>query len=152
MPVGSIVAVLDTSVLAPMPVADTLLRLAEEPRFYLPRWSNQILDELHRTLEIKFGYSAEQAARRVRVMLTAFPEAMVTGYAELIPAMKNHPKDAHVLAAAIRCRAQAIVSDNKRHFPKEALTGYSITCLTAGEFLEEQYRLDSAGFLSLIEG
>jgi predicted nucleic acid-binding protein len=66
--------------------------------------------------------------------------------------MKNHPKDAHVLAAAIRCRAQAIVSDNKRHFPKEALTGYSITCLTAGEFLEEQYRLDSAGFLSLIEG
>ena len=92
MPVGSIVAVLDTSVLAPMPVADTLLRLAEEPRFYLPRWSNQILDELHRTLEINFGYSAEQAARRVRVMRTAFPEAMVTGYAELIPANEEPPQ------------------------------------------------------------
>lgn len=30
------VAVLDTCVLAPMPLCDTLLRLAEEPAFYIP--------------------------------------------------------------------------------------------------------------------
>jgi hypothetical protein len=47
MQINSFVAVLDTCVLAPMPVADTLLRLAEEPCFYLPRWSEHILSELH---------------------------------------------------------------------------------------------------------
>ena len=72
-----------------MPVADTLLRLAQEPRFYLPRWSKDILEELHLTLEVRFGYSAEQAARRVRVMNRAFPESLVTGYESLIPSMKQ---------------------------------------------------------------
>jgi len=32
------IAVLDTCVLAPMPLCDTLLRLAEDPAFYLPKW------------------------------------------------------------------------------------------------------------------
>ena len=41
-----LVVVLDTNVLAPVPVADTLLRLAEEPAFYLPRWPEEILLEL----------------------------------------------------------------------------------------------------------
>lgn len=49
------VAVLDACVLAPMPIADTLLRLAEEPAFYLPRWSDELLSELERTLGEKFG-------------------------------------------------------------------------------------------------
>lgn len=35
-------AVLDACVLAPMPVCDTLLRLAEEPAFYKPKWSEDI--------------------------------------------------------------------------------------------------------------
>ena len=34
-----LIVVLDTCVLAPMPLCDTLLRLAEDPAFYMPRWS-----------------------------------------------------------------------------------------------------------------
>lgn len=34
--------VLDTCVLVPMPLCDTLLRLAEEPALYLPKWSDDI--------------------------------------------------------------------------------------------------------------
>src|ERR1700722_15265240 len=88
---NSFVAVLDTCVLAPMPVADTLLRLAEEPCFYLPRWSPHILDELRRTLIGKFGYTDQQADRRLNVMRDFFPEALVGDYEDLIPSMKNHP-------------------------------------------------------------
>jgi hypothetical protein len=32
-------AVLDACVLLPMPPADTLLRMAERPRLYVPKWS-----------------------------------------------------------------------------------------------------------------
>src|SRR5436305_10152730 len=142
MQINGFVAVLDTCVLAPMPIADTLLRLAEEPCFYLPRWSDHILTELHRTLSVKFRYTEQQAERRIQVMREYFPESLVTGYEDLIPMMKNEPKDAHVLAAAVRCSAHTIVTDNKGDFPAQVLSQYSIECLSAGEFLEHQYHLD----------
>jgi len=49
------IAVLDACVLAPMPVADTLLRLAERA-YFTPKWSGEILSETKSTLE-KFGYN-----------------------------------------------------------------------------------------------
>jgi len=43
-------AVLDACVLLPMPLADTLLRMAETPRLYLPKWSEETLQEITRNL------------------------------------------------------------------------------------------------------
>lgn len=103
-----------------MPVADTLLRLAEEPAFYIPKWSPHILDEVRRTL-VRFGYSQPQIDRRIEKMTGAFPEALTVDYEDLIEAMKNDPKDRHVLACAIRSTSHAIVTSNKKHFPAPAL-------------------------------
>lgn len=41
--------VLDACVLANIRVCDLFLRLAEEPRLYLPYWSETILNETQRT-------------------------------------------------------------------------------------------------------
>lgn len=38
--------VLDSCVLLPMPLADTLLRIADEPRLYVPKWSDEIMAEV----------------------------------------------------------------------------------------------------------
>ena len=141
------IVLLDACVLAPMPVADTLLTLAEDPAFYTPRWSAEILAEVARTLLVKFKYSPAQVQRRLQTMQAAFPGAMVDGYSGLVAAMKNDPKDHHVLAAAIRCGAHAIVSDNKKHFPRAALDPYGIDCITANEFIEHQYHLDEDEFI-----
>jgi hypothetical protein len=43
-----------------MPLADTLLRLAAEPHLYQPKWSDQIMAEVSRTLEEKFGLLARR--------------------------------------------------------------------------------------------
>jgi predicted nucleic acid-binding protein len=102
-----------------MPVADTLLRLAEQPHFYIPKWSQRVLKELERTLRDKFGYQQFQVNRRLAAMRNMFPDAMVTGHDDLIRAMTNDPRDRHVLAAAVRGGADAIVSNNVKHFPKE---------------------------------
>jgi hypothetical protein len=80
-------------------------------------------------------------------MKDSFPEAMVTGYQELIDAMKNDTNDRHVLAAAVRCGAHAIVSNNKKHFPAEMLQPYDLECITADEFLEHQYHLNPDLFI-----
>jgi len=133
-----------------MPVADTLLKLAEEPAFYTPRWSSEILKELSKTLA-KFGYTESQIARRVEQMLGAFPDAVVDGYEHLIGSMTNNSKDRHVLAAAVRCGAHCIVSNNKKHFPDDALSEYNLECLTADEFIEHQYHLNPDLFIDILE-
>jgi predicted nucleic acid-binding protein len=134
--------VLDTCVLAPMPLCDTLLRLAEEPGMFLPRWSHGIFAELARVLN-KFGLTEAQIHRRITTMRDHFGEAEITGYEGLIPSMKNHEKDRHVLAAAVRGGAHAILTFNASDFPDEAIRPYGIVILTPDEFLVHQYHLDS---------
>ncbi|MEU4773363.1 hypothetical protein [Micromonospora sp. NPDC023644] len=64
-----------------------------------------------------------------------FPEAMVSGYEHLINEMTNHPKDRHVLAAAVAADAEAIVTANLRDFPDHALAPYAIEVLHPDDFL-----------------
>lgn len=149
MRLSQFVAVLDTCVLAPMPVMDTLLRLAEEPAFYTPKWSKEILEELRRTLG-KLGRSPAQIDRRIFTMTRAYPDAVVEGFQALIFSMTNDEQDRHVLAAAVKCGAHAIVSDNKKHFPHECLAAYNLECLTADEFLVHQYHLDPDAFINVL--
>jgi hypothetical protein len=135
------IAVLDTCVLAPMPLCDTLLRLAEDPAFYIPRWTDDILLELRSTL-LRMGYTETQASRRITAMETAFDDAKVTGYECLVASMTNDAKDRHVLAAAVRCGAHAIITDNVRHFPPAAVTPYDIGVITPDDFLVHQFHLN----------
>jgi len=121
MKISQYVTLFDTCVLAPMPVVDTILRLAEEPAFYVPKWSTHIIQELEKILVEKFKFSKDQVDRRIRSMELAFPSARVTGYDGLIDSMTNDLKDRHVLAAAVKCGAHSIVTDNVRHFPLESL-------------------------------
>lgn len=151
MRINQYVAVLDTCVLAPMPVADTLFRLAEEPAaFYSPRWSPDILKELRKTLG-KFDFSQDQITHRIEQMESSFPDALVEGYGHLIGSMKNNSKDRHVLAAAVRCGAHSIVSNNKKHFPDDVLAEFDMECLTAEEFLAHQYHLNPDAFINALK-
>jgi len=84
------------------------------------------------------GCTPAQASRRITAMETAFEDAKVGGYNRLIASMTNHPKDRHVLAAAVRCGAHAIVTDNIRHFPPESVAPYDTEVLTPDEFLVRQ--------------
>jgi hypothetical protein len=143
------VAVLDTCVLVPMPLADTLLRLAGQPAFYIPHWSSEILKELTATL-LKFGYAEVQAANRINGMQTAFPEALVTGYERHLSSMKNNPKDRHVRAAAVGCDAHLIVSNNKKHIPRDVLSEFNLECVTADEFIEERFHRNPDLFITVL--
>ena len=76
-------------------------------------------------------------------MCEAFPEAMVNVPTELLRAIDCLPdeNDRHVLAAAIMGRANTIVSQNTKHFPKECLLKFGVLCQTADDFLIHQYHL-----------
>lgn len=137
-------AVLDACVLVPMALCDCLLRLAEEPALYRPLWSEQILAEVAKTLQTDFHRSPEEIAWRINQMKAAFPEAMVTVPCELLRAVECLPDkdDRHVLAAAIMGHANAIVTQNTKHFPAEECLGkFGVLCQPADEFLVNQYHL-----------
>ena len=81
------------------------------------------------------GLTAEQADHRIAKMVEAFPEALVTGYAEVVPAMRNHEGDRHVLAAAVVGKADVIVTDNLANFPEHICGDFDLEVQTADQFL-----------------
>jgi predicted nucleic acid-binding protein len=143
---------LDACVLVPMPLCETLLRLAEEPALYRPLWSDSILQEVGTALD-RMKYSPEQVKRRLDAMRITFPEAFVPVPRDLIQALTciPDPKDRHVLAAAIRGKADAILTLNDRDFPSECLAQYEIDRMSPDEFLIHQYHLNPGAVLDKLD-
>jgi predicted nucleic acid-binding protein len=136
------VAVLDACVLIPMPLADTLLRLAEPPALFEARWTNDILAEVTRTLEHRFGKSPEKARYREAAMREFFPSSLVHHYRRLIPEMENHPKDRHVLAAAVACHAEYLVTLNLKDFPSKAVEKFLVEVVDPSTFLKKLWSIE----------
>ncbi len=77
-------------------------------------------------------------------MNIAFPDANVEGYEELILSLSlPDPDDNHVLAAAIRCKADVIVTSNLKHFPKEYLTRYDLEPQDQDTFISNLTELET---------
>lgn len=136
---------IDACVLVDRAVADTMLRAAEMG-LYRAQWSPEILGETQRTmvrLLTRAGKTnPERGAERLVAELRGnFPDALITGYEALIPAMQNDEGDRHVLAAAVTGHSQAIVTWNTRHFPASALDAYRIEVLTPDQFLADLFDL-----------
>jgi predicted nucleic acid-binding protein len=132
-------AYLDTCVLYPAYLCDTLLRLAEAAAFR-PLWSPDVMEELARSL-VKRGIAADRVDRRISQMTNTFPDAMVTGYETLVQGMTNDPKDRHVLAAAVRANAEVLVTFNLGDFPAAALEPFDIAAVHPDDFLLDQLDL-----------
>lgn len=135
-------ALLDACVLVPVALADTLLRLAEHG-LYRPLWSERILDETTSAIERVHPDLADgRARRRATAMTAAFPDALVTGWEPLVDGITlPDPDDRHVVAAAVRGRADAIVTANLRDFPDHAVRGLGISVQSPDLFLLDQLDL-----------
>lgn len=139
-------AFLDANVLYPFTLRDTLLRCAESD-LYQPFWSAEVLDEATRNL-VKNGVMAKTQAERLSAHIKlAFPEAMVDGHEDLVGAMRNHPKDAHVAAAAVKAGARVIVTFNLSDF-ENLPDGYEAQ--SPDEFLCHLHDLDPDMMLDII--
>lgn len=117
-----------------MPLCDTVLRLAAAELFE-PYWSETILEEVRRNLVEDGRSSISSATARIAMMRVHFPEAIVNGHDSLIPAMTNHPKDRHVLAAAVKAGADQLVTDNLRDFGPDSTEPLGIEVRSPDEFL-----------------
>lgn len=141
---------LDACVLVPQRLSSLLLTLAEEGLFE-PRWSERILAETERALTEKLGLSRERAVRRLTAMREAFPEASVHGSERLEMGLTCHPKDRHVLAAAIATGADTLVTSNVKDFPEESCRPHGVTVPDPDTFLLDLMARDGLACRSAVE-
>lgn len=144
-------AVLDACVLFQAPLRDTLLRAADAG-MYLPFWSLEILEEVRRNLVQDAKLTPAQAARLVEVMQAAFPGALVVGDLQATTAsMRNHPKDRHVLAAAVASGAGVVVTHNIKDFQAADLDGTGVVAQSPDDFLLRLFAEHAEGLLLVTE-
>jgi predicted nucleic acid-binding protein len=132
----------DASVLYPPTLRDVLIRVAQEGMVHA-KWTNRILDETFNAIEKTNPHlDPARLARTRELMSGAIRDCLVVGYEPLIDVVElPDPDDRHVLAAAIRARAQVIVTSNTKHFPADALSPWDVVAKTPDEFLLDQFFL-----------
>jgi predicted nucleic acid-binding protein len=102
------------------------------------RWSAHIHDEWMKAVNEKYGIALEKLVTRRDCMNASVPDGCVAGYEELIEPLKlPDPNDRHVLAAAIRCGASAIITFNEKDFPADVLKKYGIHTRHPDDFILE---------------
>ncbi len=142
-------AVLDASVLFRGGVRDFLLWIAEAGAFS-PVWSDMIHDEWMRSRSGKFGDSNSRLERARSEMERAFPGANFDPDDKVLTHVRlPDPEDVHVVATAVAAEANAIVTYNKKHFPKEVLSPMGLRAETPDLFC---VRLIRKNLPLLIEG
>ncbi len=134
--------VLDANVLYPAPLRDFLLELAVAG-LYRARWTDEITDEWVRNLLAKReDLDKFQLQCTVEKMEEAVPGCLVTDYKPILDGLSlPDENDRHVLAAAIKCSAQVIVTYNLKDFPASALEPFGIEAKHPDEFLQDCYDL-----------
>lgn len=134
-------AVYDACVLYPAPLRDFLIRLALTGTFRA-RWTARIHDEWTRAVLRSRPELAGALARTRSLMDEAVSDCLVEGYEALAAGIElPDPDDAHVVAAAVRCGANVIVTFNLKDFPRSQLQPLGIDVQHPDEFADYLFDL-----------
>jgi predicted nucleic acid-binding protein len=149
---ASFTALFDACVLYPAPLRDLLLQLATMDLFRA-KWTDAIHEEWTRNVLLRrTDLTAEQLGRTRQLMDQGVRDALVRDYEGLIAAVElPDPDDRHVLAAAIRARADVIVTYNLGDFPAAVLGRYGIEAQHPDVFVVHLLDLDEARVLSSVK-
>lgn len=145
------VVLYDACVLYPAPLRDVFVRLAAAG-IVRARWTAEILDEcFENILKNRPDLSREKLARTREMMDRAVPDSRVTGYEGLIDGIVlPDPGDRHVLAAAIRAGAQAIITFNLKDFPATVLAPLGLEAKHPDDFLLDTVDLAAGRVYSVL--
>ena len=138
------IVVYDACVLFPAPLRDFLVQVGLSGLCQV-KWTSHILDECFRNVLSKRPDLSEASLAKTRSrMEEAIPDVNVKHYEGLIGGISGlpDPDDRHVVAAAIRCGAQVIVTTNLKDFPASALSRYDLEAQHPDAFIRNLIDLD----------
>ena len=134
------IVVFDASVLMPGFLANFLLWLAQTDLFQA-KWSGDIHADWIRNRKKRYNIELAASKARRNVIDQMFPDGLVTGYEGRIDSLNVNAKDRHVLATAIKCGANAIVTTNLADFPEAELAKHHIVAIHQDDFVLDQIDL-----------
>jgi predicted nucleic acid-binding protein len=145
-------AFFDACVLYPASLRDLLVEVAARG-IYRAKWSNLVHEEwIGNVLKNQPALTPERLERTRNLMNESVRDALVTDFEPLINALDlPDPDDRHVLAAAIKGRADVIVTFNLKDFPADKLDHWGIEAQHPDEFLNHQFQLAQPAFLASVQ-
>lgn len=129
-------ALYDACVLYPAPLRDFLMRLALSDLFRA-RWTDRIHEEwIEAALKDRPDLERAKLERTRDLMNMHVRDCLVNGYEPLINGLElPDVDDRHVVAAAVRARADVIVTFNLKDFPNPYLASFGIEAQHPDEFV-----------------
>lgn len=145
-------ALYDANILYPAPLRDLFMRLALAD-LVRARWTELIHDEWIRSvLRDNPGLSADRLARTRALMNSAIRDCLVTGFESLIDTLSlPDVDDRHVLAAAIHCGADVIITFNLKDFPETILSKHGVVAQHPDDFLLDLIASDAEAVCAAIK-
>lgn len=137
--------------LYPAPIRDIIIELGNKGLFQA-KWTEQIHEEwIGNLLKNRSDLSRKKLERTRDFMNKALPDCLIRCYEELIDTIVlPDPNDRHVVAAAIQCNAQVIITSNIKDFPENILQQHDILAVHPDDFFLDQLDLDRPAFLHSI--
>jgi len=135
--------VVDANVLYDAAARDLLMRFALRGLLRV-RWTEDILDEsFHALRSNRPDLHEDRLVRMRKPMCDAVPDCIITGHEPLVETIQLPDLgDRHVVAAAVKSDAQAIVTFNTKDFPTESIARYHIEVIHPDDFFVNQIDLD----------
>jgi predicted nucleic acid-binding protein len=143
--VANFVVVYDACVLYPASIRDLVVELARTG-LLRAKWTLRIHAEwINAAIRERPELERARLERVAELMNAAVLDCLVTDFESLEPGLASLPdlNDRHVVAAAIHCGAQEIVTFNVRDFPERALRPYGIRAIHPDEFVEHLLGLNA---------
>ena len=146
---GSSIIIFDACVIYPATLRDLLMELALNGLFRA-KWTKDIHVEWARNLlKNRTDLTHKQVENVQSLMNKAIPDCLIDGYESIIETI-NLPdvNDRHVLAAAIRAKADTILTYNIKDFPINILNPYNIEAQHPDDLLRSLIERAPAKFYS----
>lgn len=117
------------------------------------RWTDEIHDEwIRNVLKNRPDLQLEQLTRTKALMNSHVRDCLVDGYEWLIPQLElPDPGDRHVLAAAIKTKADVIVTFNQKDFPDSVLGQHELESQHPDDFISYLLDLQPARVATAVE-
>ena len=142
---ASFTVVYDACLLYPASIRDLVVELGRTG-LLRAKWTERIHSEwISAVLRQRPELVRSRLERVAELMNAAVDDCLVSGFESLEAGLTGlpDPNDRHVLAAAIHCGAQEIVTFNIRDFPDAVLQPYGIRAVHPDTFVEHLLDLNS---------
>lgn len=146
------VVLFDACVLYQAPVRDLVIELGLAD-LYRAKWTERIHDEwIGNLIRNRSDIPKDKLERTRQLINESIEDCLVIGYENLVHNLRlPDPDDCHVLAAAIKARAQIIVTNNIKDFPRDYLDSYGVEAQRPDTFFLNQSDLQQSAFLAAVK-